>query len=214
MLGVLVRTGRIEVSVRRNRGDVDVAPSPIAEGLGQGAHLSRDVGRGIDRRVPSPLGESREIAIAVAKTVLQVIEKLRVGPAPVKEGHLITLGDQRINDVATDELRAADYENLHRACSHTSPSKAKPTAYRRARVTLVPGCSEVRLGSIDHLRDLELHPARRAPAVLIRVDNRGATSLARADGESVSSRQRARGPSPRSRRVMTSPTNSDNPPFD
>jgi len=85
---------------------------------------ARDIARGVDGRVPASASQPIEAAVAVAADLLELREEAGVPLAAVEERELVAAGGGALDEVAAEEGRAAEDQELH------SPQAYVPRAPR------------------------------------------------------------------------------------
>ena len=83
----------------------------------------RLVRRDVDDRVPRVVRDRRQLRVAIAQAVLHVRRQRCIRPSAVKARDVVPGPAQRVDDMATQELRAAENEDLHRGGRSTREHK-------------------------------------------------------------------------------------------
>jgi len=103
--GVLGHPGGPAGVIHRDGGDLHVAPASAVEGLGQRAHLTGHVGRGVDGDVQLPEANADRSTLRSPRRCSAQANRSGLVSPPVEQRHRVVVGDQRADDVASDELR-------------------------------------------------------------------------------------------------------------
>ena len=104
--GRLIGPGLAQVGIDGDRRDVDVVPDVRAQHGRRLLHPARDVGRGVDDRVPLAALEGLQVVlVAVAVELLQVGEQARPGLAAIEQRDLVPPPDRRLDGLRPEETR-------------------------------------------------------------------------------------------------------------
>src|SRR5215216_3785078 len=110
---LFVGPGRDGIGVYGDARDERVMVHSTGQKPGRRPDGAGHVAAGVDHRVPAPPQKGREIPVAVALDLLYLGEHPWLSEPPVEERRPMTVRERRLDEVAPEESRAAEYQYVH-----------------------------------------------------------------------------------------------------